>query len=604
MRPDPRRRERRRDDPDDRLPVPFDLASDPHAADLTALANQLAAVGERLRSDPRSDGRERPSSAFIADLRARLVAKYPETAAPVGRRVPGGALGEPWPRPVSSSVRARPIGILPAPRWVVLAVAAAVVVAVVGTSAGRLFGGPADAQASETVGATLVRDGQSMPLHDGTALLARDEVRVTAGGRATLHLGSSLTRLDGGADVRVDDLTADRIRLELLGGRSYYRVSLPAGGTFVVTTGPVRWTALGTAFDLDREPFAAGRERVDLLGLQHSVGVVGPNLRTTVAEGRAASVFLGANGDDASDLTIGGIDAVRLDDPWLTANARADRALGLPLGVLDRLAVEPQPTSVGPDGSIEPVPSDGVLPTADPNTAETPQPTSHPTAKPTAKPTPEPTPKPTPQPNLELGLLGCDGGVVIDWSQYGGGGFNHYITLRDTSAAIAKAYPPEGGAVVVDGTYSSVRTKTDAHDATPSGGPTLFYRTLALDGSDRVLAASPVKGVETSAVAALGSLSVAPGDGTTTGFGWLPYTGPGDCFSWYKLVYSADDSTPSFFTGGTVAFFSAEQGLADAAAEIPSGTYYFRLQVLRQTTLGSPVKFLVAESDVTSYTVP
>jgi hypothetical protein len=593
-------------------PVPFDTASDPDAPALAALEGELTATGRRARSERLVAGVDRPNPSFVAALRAKLLATYPSEAAD-DQIAPATAARSPdnhadrhgsdrGDRTLVPSVSARSAGLVPARRWTVLAVAAAVVVAVLGSPSGRSLPTPSETRATEAVGASLFRDGTIQPLVDEMELRAGDEIRIDPDGHATLGLGASLARLDARADLRLDDLSSDRIRLSLLSGRTYHRVSLPAGGSYVVTTGPVSWTAMGTAFDLDREPTGDGRERVGLLGLQHAVGASSPGLRTTVEEGRAATVVL-AEGT-ASDLSVGPIDPTALDDPWLVANARLDRALGLPLGVLDGIALGPTTSPTEPNRPTDAPSVEPPAPTTGPDPASTPKASPRPAPKSgaaTPKPSPAPTPKPTPK--LDLGLLSCGGGIVIDWSAYMGPHFSHYRTLRNTTMSVPKAWPPEGGASVVRGTYTTARRRTTAHDAGVDRGRTYYYRTMAFDASDRVIAASPVEAATARPIGDLGTLTVGPGDGTTTTFSWSPYQGPGDCFTGYRLVLSKDDPTPSALEGADYVFASSDRSASEAIAEIPRGRYHFRLQVIRVTELGSPAKFVVAQTDVATYIV-
>ena len=613
MRPDERRG---RESPIVRAgaqPVPFDVASDPDAAELEALEIELATAGGRARAERMVANFDRPGPVFAADLRTRLMDRYPAPAtfndrtAPRAERTTASAdrksatpESHGRPRPLGGSVTSRSVGLLPNRRWAVLAVAAALVVVVLGSASGRFFPAPFDARATEAIGATLVRDGAATALTDGTVLRAYDEIRVGADGRATLTLGGSQARLEGGAQVRFDDLSAGRLRVELLAGRTYHRVSPADGGSYIVATGPVTWVALGTAFDLDREPTADGRELVRLLGLQHSVGVAGPDLQTSVGEGRTATVILGNAGP--SDLAVGPIDASVLDDPWLVENALLDQALGFPLCVLDRFGLGPTPT---PGIAFEPpvtAPTSGPAATPAPNKTGSPKPTARPTPRPTPRATPKPTPKPLPA--LSLGLTSCDGGVVIDWSAYKGVKFNHYTTLRNTTASIPKAYPPQGGATYLEGSYTTDKSKTSAFDASGEAGGRYYYRAMAFDAADKVIAASSVKSAIAKKVRDLGTLVVGPGGGTKTAFSWNAYQGPGACFTWYKIVYSTDDPTPSIFEGSDYAVASSDEAMTAALAALDPGTYHFRLEVLRYTDLGSPAKFLVAHSDVTTYTVP
>ena len=74
---------------------------------------------------------------------------------------------------------------------------------------------------------------------------------------------------------------------------------------------------------------------------------------------------------------------------------------------------------------------------------------------------------------------------MLDWSTYeGAGAFNHYLTLRNTSESIPKAYPPQGGAVDPGGTYAPNVEKTSAVDADISAGVTYYYRTMAFNAAD------------------------------------------------------------------------------------------------------------------------
>lgn len=242
--------------------------------------------------------------------------------------------------------------------------------------------------------------------------------------------------------------------------------------------------------------------------------------------------------------------------------------------------------------------------------AHTPAPTARPTAKPTAKPTAVPTAVPTADPTppllpMSLTATGCDGGVVLEWSQYGGGSFDHYTTLRNTTNSIPKAYPPQGGAVDPGGTYTPNAGKTSAFDTGVSAGTTYYYRTMAFDADDGVIGASSVVSAVPAMVASLGSLSVVADvvDPADTVLTWTPYAGPANCFTWYKLVYSQTSSSPSYLDGDSyIAISSQGTGYYKAVAgELPPGNTYFRVQVIRFTDLGP---FLVAETDVQPYLVP
>ena len=257
-----------------------------------------------------------------------------------------------------------------------------------------------------------------------------------------------------------------------------------------------------------------------------------------------------------------------------------------------------------PESTARPTPE----PTAEPTPSVTPAPTPEPTAVPTAKPTPQPTPQPTPIPigSLNLAAVGCNGGVVLGWSIYDDPRFNHYLTLRSTSASIPLAYPPQGGAVDPGGTYGEWLEKTSAVDPGASVGVTSWYRTMAFDADDRVIAASDVVSAVAKPVKALGALSVGPAAVEGTQLTWTPYGGLPDCFSYYKVVYSETNPSPSY---GTDPYLAVVEGQATSSVVVASGAdgllsghiYYLRVQAVRSTALGWIV---TAQTDVTTYAVP
>jgi FecR protein len=617
MRPDDRRR-RSRPFQTGGGQLPRGTRAVPRAHANAAIEAELATAGARIRAERSATGVDLPDPAFAVSLRSRLIG---------GDTVADAPLVSTSVDPTTVVVRAmrrfppRTIAL-----WTLPAMAAVLVAALIASTSGPVVPATVGARATEVDDATLVRGGTTTTLVAGTALLAGDEIRVGATGRTTLELGGSRARLDGGADLRLDSLASDRLRLELLAGRSYHRVGLAAGGTYVVATGSVTWTARGTSFDLDREPIGGDSDRITLLGLEHSVEVTGPNGTTVVGQGQAASLTV--EGGTVSELVVSPIDPVALADPWLVANARSDRALGFPLGVLEVPDVGPAPTSgaslTPPDptstadptatGGSTPAPtvtpgaSPGSGPTARATSAPTPGPdsTSTPRPDPTPKPTagPTSTPAPTPTPDFHLRVTSCDGGVVMAWSRYRGSSFDRYVTLRSSSAAIPRAYPPHAGTAVVDGSALSDRSRTGTVDTSGTDGSTSFYRTVVLDVDDTILAASPVEAAVAKGIRQLGPLDVGPADASRTAFDWSEYDGFRGCFTRYALVWSNDDPTPSALTGADVAYVSSDRTSSTALVDLAPGTYHLRLEVLRSIGPGSSATFVVAHSDVATYTVP
>jgi len=613
MRPDDRMR-RMPDDVDGALILDHDLE---------ALDAELSAAGSRVRAGRAVGGAERPSTAFATDLRARLLDGLPAVgahgptagatiAATAGARPLGTIPAHLWidrpTRVVDSRVAPRTPTVLPAPRWTLFGIAAALIVSLLGVQSGLLFPGLPLSRASDAVGATLTRDAATTALVAGMELRAGDIVGVAGDGRATLEFGDSQTRLAGGAEVRIDVIERSRIVLDQLAGRAYHRVVVPADGRYEVTTASVTWRAIGTAFDLDRSATADG-ELVVERSIEHDVAVEGPDLDALIAEGRSVTVRLGATG---ADIATASLTPAELADPWLIGNAVRDLALGHGIGIMTsvELGLEtaqktPQPATT-PRTTADPGPDATPVPVV-PATAEpTPAPTAAPTPKPTPQPTPKPTPKPTPTPtpaiaSMTLTLTSCAGGVVLDWSKYTGEAFNHYTVLRSTSPEIPLAYPPQGGAVDFGNTYTTDVTKKQSFDSTLDGGQTVYYRAMAFDAEDRVIAASPVKSTTTKAVKALGELTFSPAAGGGT-FSWPAYAGGSACYSFDKLVYSADNPNPDYREGSPASWVGTTYavGTGEVAGMAP-GTYWFRIQTFRDTPFG---KFLVAQTNPVLVTIP
>lgn len=579
----------------------------PFDAELDALDRELAAAGTTARTSLDRGGASRPDRAFASSLRRRLLAAHAAEAGDAAAIVTTGTAA-PLPSgpavhdPVAIAPRIarRTPAVLPAPRWTFAAIAAALIVAVVGLNGPSLFPSLPSSRAGQSVGASLLRDGVTGPLVAGAELRAGDSVSTDADGHATLELGGGRVRLAGDTTVRIDRLEAGRIDLGQLAGRAWHRVVVEAGSRYSVATAGITWTATGTAFDVD---LPADGATVRAVAVEHDVSADGPGLHLDLQEGRSAVIGLAA-GPPTVETTVAGLDD--LLDPWLVANARADARLGHPLGAMAGLEL----ALASPSPFETPAPSTAPTTSADPSASTDPSVAPIPTPTPTVKPTPTPTAtaKPTPTPAPTLGALSltvkaCPGGNLLTWSAYGGGSFDHYTTLRSASSEIPLAYPPEGGAVDFGTSYLTDPSKTEAFDASVEAGQTAWYRTMTFGIEDQVLAASPAKSATARATVALGILSIeSPASGSLT-FTWTPFGGAADCFTFYKLVKSIDDPTPSYLEGADTLAAISEQGASGYAIEgwTPGSTYYFRLQAIRATQTG---KFVVAETAPIQYTVP
>jgi hypothetical protein len=598
--------------PDDVTSIRIDAEFAPEAA-------ALDAAGARARA--RGVVADRPAAPFAADLKARLQASYPAGAYIPAASVaadgdalaaPGVDLASPL-RLVTPSVATKVPALLPTRRWGVLTIAAAVVIAIVGLNLRGFLLSPPQAVATAAVGATLVRDGVTTTLTPGTVLAAGDRVETSSGGSASLTLGGGALRLEGATAIGIDRLDNDGIELSQPTGRAWHRVG---GGTgrYRVRTEDVTWSATGTAFDLERTT-AGGVDRVRAIGVEHDVRIAGPTLDATLSEGSVAVIALGGTG--TPELALGDATPDDYADPWLRNNAALDLAKGWDIGMFrDRLAeASPAPTEASPSASLsatdapaEPTPT---APTDTPSATDPGPPAATaaptPTPKPTPRPTPKPTPKPTPVPTpdlgeLSLGATACPGRfMALGWSKAAADGFDHYQTLRSTSTTIAPVYPPEDPIVAPDGLYIAERTTTKAIDADLESGETYSYRTMAFDADDRPYAASPVKTVKAKAVGDLGGLDVLVDQGVLYAE-WSPFDGPDACFTWYKLVASTEDATPSYLDGAPYVWVGESAATGSAMVDaLDPGSYYVRMQVLRDSE-GGPL--LVAQSDVLTITIP
>ena len=571
---------------------------------------ELANAGLRARSDRIVI--ERPDPVFIDHLRTRLVDRLPVTQLmPVvaveqdGRR--GGSAGAPMiqhgylPRLALHAPNIRH-----APSWAA-AIGIGLIIGIVGLAAGRSVFTPTlppSSRAVEAAGATLIRNGQGIDLGSGTAIQTGDEIRTAADGHAIVALGSSRARLAGNADLVVTAITADNIALEQVAGRVYHRVWVPAGGTYVVTTAGMTWTARGTAFDLERQPEPGGGTRLSLLTIENSVHVTATDISVTVPQGRQAEIVIGA-GTDAPNLSIGPQIASALDDPWLVDNASRDVGEGFDPGGLANRAGFPVNTTASAAPTVEasasaappsigaPSPTPSPIPSPSRSIEPTTEPTTEPTPTPSVTPTASPTPTTAPIQALTLSVKACPGGTILDWSAAAVGSFDHYRTYRSSSASF-------GSPILISGTTTASRTATSAADTNASGSR--WYRTYAYDADGNVIGKSDTRSATgLGAPDPLDPFAVGAIAGQTA-FTWTAPALATSCGTVTKLVYSTADNPTYGAAGARSLDYSGDVGSHEVMlGSAPKGTWWFRVQVLRVTDLGTVV---TAQSTPVRYRVP
>jgi hypothetical protein len=224
-------------------------------------------------------------------------------------------------------------------------------------------------------------------------------------------------------------------------------------------------------------------------------------------------------------------------------------------------------------------------------------------------PRPEPTPKPTPK--AEIGSLGLavsikEGVPYANWTACQVDGDFLYKLVRSKDAKVSWPLGDQDSVVTAVGPDGT----TAAFDEEIGRGRKVFYRVFclrALDEGYKVLAASPVKGIETPATepkplpepTAMGLEVDVTGEGVV--LHWE--RGQGEQFAFYKVVRSRNEN-PSYLPGTdgsqVVAVFenSAITEFVDESAD--AGTWYYRVQAIGYA---DGQKFLLGQTPVRSATV-
>ena len=230
----------------------------------------------------------------------------------------------------------------------------------------------------------------------------------------------------------------------------------------------------------------------------------------------------------------------------------------------------------------------------------TPRPTPRPTPTRSAAPaTPSPTASPTADPALmDLEVLGCPGGVVLDWSPSTHPEFHHYIALRSRDETVPPDYPPLDPAVDWGDTFTTDRFVTAAVDASILPSDTLWhYRVMAYDARGRAVAASSVGSTTMMPAVELGELEASVDADDAVTLSWQPFDGPEQCFTAYRVLAGSGGGTL-----GTLTVVSDQvRGSLETDALNAGDTYQLRVQAVRTTTLGS---FVLGQTELLTFTVP
>lgn len=220
------------------------------------------------------------------------------------------------------------------------------------------------------------------------------------------------------------------------------------------------------------------------------------------------------------------------------------------------------------------------------------------TASASAEPTVDASSSVPPAAGFDLEVLGCNGGVVLDWTPLAVPGFHHYTALRSPSREIATDWPPIAPAVDWGDTYITDPYVTSAVDASILPSATRWsYLVVAYDAGDRPIAATPVRSTRMEQLDSLDRLLVRAMDGGRTRLRWAAFDGFSECFSSYRVL-----ATPS---GGATSVIAVipNQALTELETDaLHAGTTYrLEVEAVRTATQGS---FVVGRAAPVSYLVP
>jgi hypothetical protein len=182
---------------------------------------------------------------------------------------------------------------------------------------------------------------------------------------------------------------------------------------------------------------------------------------------------------------------------------------------------------------------------------------------------------------------------VLDWTAAPAAGFHHYKTYWSASSSFSEP-------AVVDGSGTTNRSATSTVDV--GAADARWYKTYAYDAAGHVVAKSPIRSATgQGGPSDLGSLTVGP-NGSDTLFSWPAVSVPGGCYSATKLVYSAGPEPSYGEDWTTLLWWTGSASTTSVSTELaPSGTWWFRVQVLVETSLKTVV---VTQTSPVQYTVP
>lgn len=399
-------------------------------------------------------------------------------------------------------------------------------------------------------GEMAIRDmqGEERPARDGESLEEGDVIVAAADALGVVEFGSGcILRLHGEAEIGLIP-GEDEVIAEVYDGETYHRVV--DGTPYVVRSGDVTATAMGTAFAFDVEK-TGGK----IVSVHSSVQVEVDGAPSLDASPRLeeGDVFLYGEGREAQVLDVS---REELDNAWMKWNRDLDERLGLPLGVfsmLEEIVAEEQATQ--------------------PEQPETPLPAEEGPEQPVPQP-PAPQP-PTPQPPAEesvvLSASARDGAVDFSWTLTGYTGFQGFKLCRSETNP-APSYPGDWWK------YIDGENTRSATDSSVEAGRTYYYR-LAVYNNGTVLGYSNAVQVTVPGQPQEPSISLSGVvEGGKVKLSWS-VSGAGT-YDGFKVCRSETNPNPGY-PGDTCTFVAFGQNYYTDTSVVSGKTYYYRVGIYK-----------------------
>jgi hypothetical protein len=201
---------------------------------------------------------------------------------------------------------------------------------------------------------------------------------------------------------------------------------------------------------------------------------------------------------------------------------------------------------------------------------------------------------------MALAATSCPGGVLLEWSPYGGAGFSHYGVVRGDSAfSIPSGWPPPAPLVGLKGSSLQELSKTTFIDTSLASGATAWYRAMAFDATEMTIGASPEKSATRKPVAAIGGFSATATPGGAD-LAWTPFAGPDACFTWYKVTWSSSNPNLSYLGDNDGSMAVGPRTASSATIALTPGSWYVRIEAVLAS---SAQKVITGRSEVATVVV-